>query len=286
MPPTGAPKTNREMTAEDVAALSKPAPAKPSASHQAMEVPDTKSEFGPEGDGKLTEDEVQFILQSVLRYEQREDPKVIKFIMAYLVCRSAPQAAREAGFDSAKASYWGNKLRMTPEIHDAITKLTAKAVMKYGYDASEIIERVKEISNFDPIEFENPDGSYKTHLSMVSPEARRAIKKFKVKNIFGKDANDVPCVIGQLIEVEVWDKLKSHELLGREKNIMKETKVVEHDITKNMSSHLLESRKRAEAVRIDNARPVQALIEGDTDGTVRGSEAGDHDNAGWEGSGV
>jgi hypothetical protein len=118
-------------------------------------------------------------------------------------------------------------------------------VQKYGYDAYEVIERVKEISIIDPVCFENPDGTYKTHLSQIDPEARRAIKKFKVKNMYGEDPNGMRTVVGQLVEVELYDKLKGLELLGREKNILKETKKVEHDVTSNMANLLLESKKRA-----------------------------------------
>jgi phage terminase small subunit len=202
-------------------------------------------------DNSLTADETAFILDKFLTKTQRNDPKILAFILSYLECRNAAQSARKAGFESSQ----GTNLRNKPEIHGAITALTEKAVMKYGYDAEEIIERVKEIATVDPIEFENPDGSYKTHLSLISPELRRAIKKFKVKNIYGEDPNGMKVVTGQLVEVEMWDKLKSLELLGREKNIMKETKKIEHDVTKEMASVLLDSERRAEA-RITAAKPV------------------------------
>ncbi len=53
-------------------------------------------------------------------------------------------------------------------------------------------------------------------------------------------------VIGELIEVEVWDKLKSLEFLGREKDLFKETKKIEHDVTTNMASLLLASKSLAD----------------------------------------
>lgn len=207
---------------------------------------------------RMTDEEFTTIMQRYLRKDHLDSPKVIRFIMSYLECRNQAQAAREAGVPGQ-----GWALRSKPDIHACIEALTAKAVMKYGYDASEIIERVKEISNFDPIEFENADGSYKTHLSMITPQARRAIKKFKVKNLFGEDANGMKIVIGQIIDIEVWDKLKSHELLGREKNIMKETKKIEHDVTKDMKDVLLGGIDRAQA-RIAAMRDV-TMVTGRVD---------------------
>ncbi len=223
-------KTSRAQTVEE-------APPQP----KAYEPPPIPPMSTP--DYSLNDNETAFILKTNLRADQYEDPKILHFIQSYLHCRSASQAGREAGL----APHVGRVLRLKPEIHAAIEALTQKAVMKYGYDASEVVERVKEISALDPIEFENPDGSYKTHLSQVRPEARRAIKKFVVKNIWDVDANGMKVCVGQLVTVELWDKLKAAELLAREKNTFKETKKIEHDVTANMASVLLDSKRKAEA---------------------------------------
>lgn len=195
-----------------------------------------------EYDPKLNDEETMFILKQYLLPKQFSDPMTIRFILHYITHRSSPDAAEAAGWDRNR----GSRVRSNPEIHAAIEALTAKAVMKYGYDANEIIERVKEITNVDPIEFQNPDGSYKTHMSEIRPEARRTIKEFTARNMYGEDANGMRVVIGQLINVKLHDKLKGAELLGSEKNVMKKTTVVQHDVTSNMQSLLLESGRRAD----------------------------------------
>lgn len=221
------------------------------------------------------DEETLYILKQYLRKDQMDEPKLLRFILSYLGCRNVAQAAREADAPG-RGSYW----RGRPEVHAAIEALTAKMVMKYGYDAGEVIERVKEIASIDPVAFENPDGSYKTHLSQVDPEVRRAIKKFTVKNMYGEDANGMKMVIGQLVSVELWDKLKSLELLGREKNIMKETKRVEHDVTTNMKDLLLESRSRAEA-RIAGREVIEITGRTDVERSVQTEQveepSGDND---------
>lgn len=62
-------------------------------------------------------------------------------------------------------------------------------------------------------------------------------------------------VIGQIIEVELYDKLKGAEMLGPEKEIFKKTTKVEHDVTQNMASVLLESKRiadeRAQMMRVE-----------------------------------
>jgi hypothetical protein len=65
---------------------------------------------------------------------------------------------------------------------------------------------------------------------------------------------------GQIIEVEFWDKMKAVELLGREKDIFKESKKITHDLTANMSSVLLESKKRAEEASMELAKDVTPQV--------------------------
>lgn len=247
--------------------MSCPLPPKPSREQTLAEAPPQPEAYKPPlipamgtPDYSLTDNETAFILKTTLRADQLEDPKVLAFINNYLRCRNATQAAREAGLEPRV----GQTLRLKPEIHAAIEAITQKAVMKYGYDASELVERTKELANSDPIGLENPDGSFKTHLSQLDPETRRAIKKFKARNIWGVDPNGVKIVIGQLVECEFWDKPKAIDMLAREKNIFKETKKVEHDVTANMAGLLLESRARADARRIGAATEVME-IEGRVD---------------------
>lgn len=203
---------------------------------------------------KLERDETAFILDRCLLPQHREDPNVMRFLVSYLVCRSVKQAAAEAGITTRD----GENLKRRPDIHRAIVEVTDKAVLKHGYDAAEIVERVKEIVAIDPAELENPDGTFKESLRDVPPETRRAIKKFKAKNIYGYDVNGMRVVEGKLIEVEFFDKLKGVELLGREKDTFKETKTVQHDLSRNMSSVLLESKARAEEYSRDVSVPELA----------------------------
>jgi len=227
-------------------------PKPPISNRQRVDVPEPQAwsePVVPKMDTALTDDETTFILDKYLRQDQRLDKRVLTFIHSYLQNRNAAQAARDAGMPGK-----GPWLRSRPEIHAVLEAITQKAVMKYGYDAAETIEKVKEVASVDPIEFENPDGTFKTHLSQIAPEARRAIKKFKCKNIYGEDPNGMKTVIGQLIEVELYDKLKAVEMLGSEKDLFKKTTVVQHDVTKNMAATLLESSRRADQAIA--ARPV------------------------------
>jgi len=215
----------------------------------------------PTPSNKLDDDELRFILHSTLKPNHRGDPNILGFISSYIGNRNVSQAARSVGLTSGQ----GNAIRNMTDVHNAITAITQKMLNKYGFDASEVVEKVKEIAGTDPIEFVNNDGTFKTKMSEIAPEARRAIRKFKAKNIYEDDPNGMPRVVGQLIEVELWDKMKAIELLGREKDLFKETKKVEHGITEQMADVLLESSKRADD-RIMALREAKTiLIEGKTD---------------------
>lgn len=190
----------------------------------------------------ITEEEFTFILKTKLKVDHQDDPIVVNFIRAYLINRDVKQTCLEIGIPRAL----GTKLRNQADINDAIVAITARSVMKYGYDSHEVIERTKEIATVDPITLMRPDGSYVTSLKELDAETRRSIKSFKVKNLYETDPNGMKKEVGVLVEVIFWDKLKAIELLGREKNLFKESKKIEHSLSKNMSSLLLESAKRAE----------------------------------------
>lgn len=193
-----------------------------------------------------------FILDNTLQEHHRRDPVVLNFIVAYINCRDVGQACKEVSIERKV----GNALRKRHDIANAIVKITDHEIMKYGLDSHEIVEKVKEIAFVDVADLENADGTYKTSLKSIPPETRRAIKKFKVKNIYGLDTNGIPTVTGQLIDVEMWDKMRALDALGSEKKLFKETKVVEHGVTENMKDLLLESKERAEQAAIEARKDI------------------------------
>ncbi|HQZ60015.1 MAG TPA: terminase small subunit, partial [Acinetobacter sp.] len=176
-------------------------------------------------------------LRENLTPEHANDPKIAEFIARYLICRNAAQAAVECGLSRADGRYLYGQL----DIYTVIEKLTKDAIVKHGYDASEIVERTKEIAFFDPVDLCKPDGSFIENINDVPPEARRAIKKLVAKNYFEDDVNGIPVYKGKVLTYEFWDKPKTLELLAREKDTFKKTTVVEHDVSKNARNFLLAS---------------------------------------------
>jgi hypothetical protein len=167
---------------------------------------------------------------------------------AFIRCKSIAQASTECGIERSV----GYGIRHRKDVSSCIQKLIDKSTIKHGFDSSEILERVKEVVDFDPIEMMNQDGSFKSNLHDIAPEARRCLKKLKVKNIYNQTEDlqgmKTKIIIGEMIEYEFYDKLKASELVGKEKEMFKTTTRVEHDLTKNMQSVLLDSAKRADKI--------------------------------------
>lgn len=197
------------------------------------------------------------IMQETLRPMHVSDPTVVRFIGNYVTCRDVPQASRLSGIKPSD----GRNLLARTDIWACVQKLTAEQAVKFGYDAHEVVERVKEIAAVDPVHLSNADGTYIKNINKIPPEVRRAIKSLKVKNIYEEDINGVPQYRGEIISYEFWDKLKGLELLAREKDTFKKTTVVEHDVSKNARNILLAGLNRAEkALEAIDVTPVKETL--------------------------
>lgn len=211
------------------------------------------------GDSKLMKqnqsEEFYKALRENLSPTHANDPKIAEFIARYLICRNAAQAAVECGLSRADGRYLYSQL----DIYTVIEKLTKDAIVKHGYDASEIVERTKEIAFFDPVDLCKPDGTFIENIHDVPPEARRAVKKLVAKNYFEDDVNGVPVYKGKVLTYEFWDKPKTLELLAREKDTFKKTTVVEHDVSKNARNFLLASVELAKSGGMIEHTPKEVI---------------------------
>lgn len=211
--------------------------------------------------GELTENESEFILDTTLKEKHRTDSKVLSFIDYFIRCKNISQSSAECGVHASVGYKW----RHQKDISLAIQKLIDRSSIKFGFDASEIVERTKEMVDFDPIQMQNADGTFKSNMHDIAPEARRNLKKLRVKNMWGEseDINGVKTriIIGEIIEYEFYDKLKAIDLIGKEKDLFKQTTKVEHTISADMASILLESVKRGERASLDFKNIIEVKNE-------------------------
>lgn len=170
---------------------------------------------------KGLQDAINNILRSTLEVRHRTDPYVISFINQYVVCRHAGEAAKLSGMDApsgrAPCAAW---------ISCAIEEITAE-VTKFGYTADDVVERQKEIHDFDPVELMDDDGCWITDLRKLPGHVRRAIKEIDVKVDNEKDPNGLLTgrVIAKSVSYKFYDKQKSGELLSRRRVSLKRRKL-------------------------------------------------------------
>lgn len=205
----------------------------------------------------LNEGKAGEIMRSTLLPQHATDPVVVRFIGNYLHTRNIRRAANLSQISPRDAE----NLFGRPDIYRCIAKLTQEAVVKFGYDAEQVVQVVKDVAFFDPIDLVNPDGTYKRNMHDIPANARMALKSLKAKNIYEEDINGVPQYKGEIIEYTFYDRINSAELLGREKETFKKTTVVQHDVSKNARDFLLDSVRRADAalVALDKPKEVDVI---------------------------
>ncbi len=128
------------------------------------------------------------VISSTLKPEHATDPNILRFISNYAISKDVKQAAKEAGLSAID----GRRLISYPDIYDCVSKIANMNARKYGYDAEEVVQKVKEVLEFDPVDLFNPaTGGYYEDLNDIPPETRRVIKKLNVMNVYEKDPNGV-----------------------------------------------------------------------------------------------
>ena len=207
---------------------------------------------------KGLQDKINGILKSTLEMRHFSDPHVIAFINQYVVCRHAGEAARAAGMDG----YSGRALLKRVDIMRAIQEISALEIEKFGYTAEDVVERQKEINDFDPIELVDENGCLITDIRMLPGPVRRAIKDMDVQVEEEKDPNGMPTgrTVIKSVKFKFHDKTKAGELLSREKGVFKEKKVVERDVGENMRNILL-AQKDAAVARLTGMRNVGGDVD-------------------------
>lgn len=203
----------------------------------------------------LTTDQIiQQIISTTLTPIHATDPKVLLFISNYNLCKDVKQAARLSGLHAND----GKHLINNKDIYQCIQQIAQAGSRKFGYDAEEVVSKVKEVLEFDPADLINPETqAFYEDISQVPAETRRVIKKLTIQNVYDKDPNGI--IIGihsKILKFEFWDKLKAAEMLGGEKEVFKKSLKVEHEVGSNMRETLLARIEDADNRKVLKAKDV------------------------------
>ena len=129
------------------------------------------------------------------------------FVKEYLVDLNATQAAIKAGYAAKGAEVTASKLLRNPKVSAVIQQQKAKRNDALELDAVRVLEEIACIALSN---HQNYQVDAYGQLN-ASEKDMRAVKKFRRRMIVDADGN----VTGVDSEVELWDKPKALELLGK-----------------------------------------------------------------------
>ncbi len=193
----------------------------------------------------MTEDKntpltINQIINIMLNPEHRIDPKIIKFIHAYVECRHIKEAEKVAGLSSGQ----GKRILNKSDVQATMLKINETLGKEASFDSRELLERANEVAQFDIIDVFMDDGRVKD-VKDIPAAARRAVKKIVVREVYEKDMNGMDVFSGYIKTIEFWDKIRSLELIGKYDGVFREKVEHSHDVTGNLAALLLQSEKRA-----------------------------------------
>ena len=203
-------------------------------------------------------EKVSRIFATTLTERHQQDQVILRYILKYVECRHNGEACKSVGISAAE----GSNLRKYSDISEAIKKIAELTTEEFGYTAADMVQRLKDIAEFDPRCIYNEDGTFK-HIKDLPFEAVMSIKNFECKNIMEKDGNGIETgrMIGQVMKYEFYDRTEQVKTLGKQKDVFKDKKVIENNHTYDFNEKLLAGLQRAEQSRLG----VRDVTPGDGD---------------------
>jgi phage terminase small subunit len=141
------------------------------------------------------------------------NPKQASFAREYLVDRNATQAAIRAGYSAGTAYSQGARLLKHVEVQQAIDAGTQRVAAKVETKAESVLGELNGLAGADLLEAFCKDGTLK-NLADMPPEFRRCIKSLEFTELF-EGASGEKFVSGRIVKLQLWDKPKALELLGK-----------------------------------------------------------------------
>lgn len=170
-------------------------------------------------------------------------PKQERFVAEYLVDLNATQAATRAGYSAKTAYSVGNENLSKPEIAEAIAKARTRQLQQADISAVRVLEELRRLSFSDLSRLVDVQGRL-LPLHEMPEDVRASIASVKLtkKNLTTGDG-----VVDDVIEVKLWDKVRSLEMLAKHFKLL--TDVVQVQDAQSAIQRLHEGRARVAAAR-------------------------------------
>ncbi len=185
----------------------------------------------------------------------------LAFCTAYAVCRSVPQAAREAGYSNAYASSRAYLLLERPHIRETIASFGREMVEHVALGAAQVVNQLGAIGmtqHLDLLRLED-DGRY----VYKSPDQLTSMQRAAVRTI---QITDVTLASGEVVQeysYQLHDKMSALNQLGQHFEIFGDTKAVDRKANPfaTMSQEQLDRIEAALNVTMINA--PQETVDGE-----------------------
>lgn len=158
-----------------------------------------------------------------------------RFAELYAATFDAARATEEAKYRSRKLAHAGFKLLARADVQCELKHILSKTTEQLALQASDVLNGLMRIALFDPADILNDNGTIKP-LSEIPQVVRRAIAGMKWKD-------------GKLEELKLPDKVRSFELLGKNKRLF--TEVFRHEGDINITERIARGRRRAMSQKED-----------------------------------
>jgi len=161
------------------------------------------------------------------RKAEKLTPRQLKFIDEYMIDLNATQAAIRAGYAKRSAHVMGVKTLEIPYVKAALKAAMAKQSARTHITADQVVKELAKVALSDIKDFVTiKDGNVQANsLDALQEGKSRVIKKLRARRAvrFGSDGERIPEIE---YEYELYDKIKSLELLARHLGILNDKKEI------------------------------------------------------------
>lgn len=180
------------------------------------------------------------------------------FVEQFLLDPCAGRAARRAGYSPKTADRLGSRLLKNVEVAAAAKQAQEERAKRTKVDADRVVEELASVAFSRMGDFYDKDSGRLLTVTEMRPEAQARLSSIKVlreKTHTTTDGVTETSVHESTLQIKLWDKLRSLELLGRHLGMFKDQ--VQH----SGEVSLLDALRRIEA-KEDAAqrRPTEAGV--------------------------
>lgn len=155
--------------------------------------------------------------KTILRAKQE------RFCQEYIKDSNGAQAAIRAGYSVKAAKAVASRMLTFANVKTRLAELHEKLDSKAIMTASEVLEELSRLGRTDMADFVDVDegGAIKVKaFAQMTPGATRCIRKIKEKRTIKQSPGDSPdMILESTVELELWNKVESLEMLGRHRNL-------------------------------------------------------------------